>query len=314
MTWTLFGRNVPGYAIPVVLASALQEARRSPGSGCRADIVANLLGDRRDVRRHASEPARSSGSLAHHLDDMTRAAEFPGLPSVGAGADPGERANTASHNLENWLLQAVDLHAALLAGPDITDEDVYTVSHNRESWLLRAIDCFRPTFEAAGAPLPEIIRVSSGLPASGHDVAGEYHHARERTGEDLHYIFLSPLMDSTIEVLDVLVHELCHAAIPTAGHGPAFARLARSLGLEGPSRDAAAGSQLIARLRGMERDLGRYPHRRFDPTANHEPLPARMVKVECPDCSYPLYTTEEWLGVGVPTCPYDGIEMWVEDQ
>lgn len=113
-------------------------------------------------------------------------------------------------------------------------------------------------------------------------------------------------------MLDVLVHELVHAADDCrSGHKGAFRRLATAIGLTGRMTATVAGPELAARLHALAEELGPYPHAALDASMRKKQS-TRMLKVVCPDCGYAVRTTNKWLEIGVPTCPC-GTEMQPEE-
>jgi hypothetical protein len=178
----------------------------------------------------------------------------------------------------------------------------------REAWLHAGIESMRPLFLNAGNPLPGAVHVSVGFPS-----VGGLARKRRRLGEcwssaaskdGNHHIFVSPLLNDAIEILDVLTHELVHSAVGTpAGHGPVFRRAALALGLQGPMRSATAGPDLRAQLAALATRLGDLPHAGLfcDPTRKKQST--RLLKVDCPDCGYVARITARWIAAGLPTCP-----------
>lgn len=190
----------------------------------------------------------------------------------------------------------------------VGSQAVYTRSYNRESWLLEAVDHFRPDFDGLDRPLPELVRVSTGFPKGRRSAIGEYCLSPGANGERFHYVFVSPVIEDSVEALAVLLHELCHAACPPGeGHGREFGRLARSLGLAGRLTATVAGPELKLRLRNLVPMLGCYPHRKLEP-GSFTGQSTRMLKLTCPCCGYLVRTTNKWLNRGLPRCPA-GTEM-----
>jgi hypothetical protein len=211
----------------------------------------------------------------------------------------------------------------------------------REEWLHLAIDALRPEFEKIDFPLPEKIHVSVGFgygaKRESATILGQCWASR--VSEDgVNHIFISPEMNDAARVLDVLIHELVHAADDCAsGHKGAFAKAAKALGLTGKMTATVATPELTEKLRELAKGLGPYAHATLypmgkpiqpktepspeDPEEDPEEPPVssgpkkqgtRMVKVmcskECECGGMILRTTEKWLEVGMPFCP-KGTEM-----
>ena len=132
---------------------------------------------------------------------------------------------------------------------------------NREAWLQEAVRRLEPIFSKAGYAIPPV-RVSCGFPASSspRTTLGQC-WPRERSGDGVNEIFISPKLDEPVQLLDTLVHELCHAVDDCfSGHGEDFKGIAQALGLEGPARMAHASEALVVRLMMIGQELGPYPH------------------------------------------------------
>jgi hypothetical protein len=188
-----------------------------------------------------------------------------------------------------------------------------TKHKNRETYLETAIVEMRPLFKQHGFPLPRKIKVTCGWPSKS---AGR--SSKRRVGECWDKsasaagnteISISPVLDNPIQVLDVLVHELVHAAVGTAcGHKGPFRTLALALGLEGRMTATTAGPELKKHLKVIAKTLGKYPHSKIDFNAR-EKQTTRLLKVTCRDnnCGMIFRTTNRWVAVAVggficPTC------------
>lgn len=153
----------------------------------------------------------------------------------------------------------------------------------REEWLEAALPLVGTLFEDVGYSLPRV-KVSCSFPGGGS--------AKRRIGEcwptsasqaGLNEVFISPYLDDPFQVIDVLVHELCHAVDDCAsGHGKAFKGIATAVGLEGKMKQASAGPELRPVLEHMLEHLGPYPHVKLVPTERHR-LSTPAVKFTCAD-------------------------------
>lgn len=179
------------------------------------------------------------------------------------------------------------------------------------------MDALRSLFNAAGISIPAKVKVSCGWPCSkalrgpvtGNRAIGQCFAASAST-EGNNEIFVSPVLDDAIAVLEVLVHELIHAVDDCKnGHRGPFARMARALGLEGKLTATHAGPKLLESLKVL--NLPPYPHASVD--VNKAGLPkqsTRLIKVVCEECGYPARLTRLWLEtVGPPICPKHGAAM-----
>lgn len=198
----------------------------------------------------------------------------------------------------------------------------------REQWFGHAVELLRPLLADQGAEIPKV-RVSTGWPKGSR--GGKSVHAigqcwcKSASADGTHEVFISPELDDPARVLDVLAHELVHAAVGIqAGHGPDFAKVAKGIGLEGRMTATVAGPDFEKFGRKACRTLGKFPHARLGsvaptsgspkakgPGAEGEPgedtprQGTRMRKVQCenPECGMVMRTTAKWIEEpGLPTC------------
>ena len=180
---------------------------------------------------------------------------------------------------------------------------------NRETWLQAAVQALEPIFSAVGYGIPPL-KVSCGFAASSspRTTLGQC-WPRQRSGEMVNEIFISPKIEDPLEVLDTLVHEICHAIDDCqSGHGADFQGIAHVVGLEGPARMAMAGPSLKIRLVTLSDKLGPYPHRalNFPPP---RPSNSSRSKAKCPECGYEVTLLKRWVDYGPPICPKDKVRM-----
>lgn len=173
---------------------------------------------------------------------------------------------------------------------------------NREAWLTEAVKALRPILAAAGTEIPDQVHVSVGFPKGNvRKIIGQCWHV-EAVADGNPAVFISPVLHETTRVLDVLLHELIHAA-GHHGHKGKFQRAAKACGLVAPWTATTASDELLGRLHGIAADLGPYPHEQITLDANLVTKQGtRMLKVECPGCGYVVRTTQKWLDLGTPTC------------
>lgn len=183
---------------------------------------------------------------------------------------------------------------------------------NREAWLECVAQAIRPRFDAVGAPLPSNIRIAIGFPSTGRrgQRIGECWDSTA-SADGTFEILIRPDIDEPLDVGAVLLHELIHAAVGIRnGHGPAFRRVALALGLAGPMRSTALGTDGRAWLEPIVSAAGPLPHARLAPgglTTRPKPQPTRMIKCVCDTCGYTARTTRLWLDrSGAPHCPAHG--------
>lgn len=176
----------------------------------------------------------------------------------------------------------------------------------REEWLTDAIAALRPMFAEIDKTLPAV-RVSVGWPGGRgkkNTVIGQC-WPTGLAKDGVAQVFISPVLDDAVRVLDVLLHELVHVVDNCEnGHKAPFARMAKALGLTGKMTATVASDELAEQLTAIADDLGVYPHAAL---SGSSPLVkkqgTRMLKVECPEDGYVVRTTAKWIEVGLPVCP-----------
>ena len=195
---------------------------------------------------------------------------------------------------------------------------------NRETWLRQAVEIMRPyVAERTGHHIPDGLWVSVGFPVTGSrsrnglKTIGECHYA---TADGVPAVFIHPTLDDGARVLDVLLHETVHAALPVGtGHRAPFRRAVTACGLAGKptATIVEAGSPLADEIGRWLEALGDYPHAAVS-TANRKKQTTRMLRVSC-SCrgmdareQYSVRMTRKWLDeMGAPSCPCG--EIMLED-
>ncbi|RPI40403.1 MAG: hypothetical protein EHM67_09420, partial [Hyphomicrobiaceae bacterium] len=103
----------------------------------------------------------------------------------------------------------------------------------REQWLNAFIAAARPAFVRYGKPLPENMRAAICPPHRKMKAIGLC-WSDKVVDDGGREIWVTSAETDPVRVAGILVHELCHAALPhKVKHGPEFRRLAESMGLEG---------------------------------------------------------------------------------
>ena len=181
----------------------------------------------------------------------------------------------------------------------------------REQWLALATEELRGLFKQHGAVIPERVRSSCGFPSKSALSA-----KNRRIGEcwsskasaDSHAeIFISPTISDSMRVLDILAHEMVHAAHPGDGHGKLFKRTATAIGLEGKMTATVAGDAFKAWAQPVIERLGAYPHADLIPSNAVKKQSTRLLKCYCTECGYTVRVAGKWLAeMGTPHCPEHG--------
>jgi hypothetical protein len=159
------------------------------------------------------------------------------------------------------------------------------MSETREAWLIKAIvELKAGVFKHSQVP---DVKVSVGLPKGKSTAIGQ-HWSPEASDDKRGSIFISPVLDKADHVLATLAHELVHSVVGNhAGHGPAFRKIAKAIGLTGKMRATVAGPDLILELNKITEKIGAYPHSKLN--LNNGPSKkqtTRMIKMQCPECEY----------------------------
>lgn len=178
------------------------------------------------------------------------------------------------------------------------------IEPTREEWLDQAIRALAPLVTLACGVEPKA-RVSVGFPITGGRGAkriGECWYG-EATADNVPQIFVHPSVEAGVDALEVLCHELIHAALGKGvGHKGAFRVSALKLGLTGPMTATKAGDSLRANLQSIQDQLGPYPHAKLN-TSGRPIQKTYLLKAACATCGYTIRLTERWACVGVPACP-----------
>jgi hypothetical protein len=218
---------------------------------------------------------------------------LPGAASIHATQDRP----TFPRGVNGQLIDTVRLNGVYEMAPPYTC---------REAWLAAGAAQIAPDFRAAGYRIPEKMRFSIGFPSTGRHGAtlGEWWsdtHSRDRT----HEIFIRADQDDPVEVLAVLTHEMVHAVVGEAKHGPLFRKCALAVVLKGPMRHTTASPALAARLASIAEDLGPLPHAALG-WSKRKKQTTRLLKAQC-WCEYTVRVARTWVEqVGPPHCPLHG--------
>lgn len=132
----------------------------------------------------------------------------------------------------------------------------------REQWLTAAVEKMRRLLKEHDVDMPEKWQVSCGFPKSRSKAIGQC-WSGSCTEDGTHHMFICPSLAKATRVLDVLLHEMIHAAVGTeCGHKGKFRIIAKAVGLTGKMTATVCeeGSALHDKLVGIATTLGDYPH------------------------------------------------------
>jgi SprT-like family len=182
----------------------------------------------------------------------------------------------------------------------------------REEYLTAAIGEVRPIFAAEGLTLPARIRVACGFPSTASRSGAVGQCWADTASADGHIeILISPVLDDPSRVMDVLIHELCHATPGAMNHGRAFGLAASRMGLVQAAsswKATIAGPEFQTLYGAIIQSLGPYPHASLA-AGGPKKQSTRMLKAACPRCGYTVRLTAKWAGLGLPICPVDELEF-----
>ena len=180
----------------------------------------------------------------------------------------------------------------------------------RELWLQNAVDLVSPIFKNKGYTIPKV-QVSCGFPSTGNKSkhVGQC-WGKSSTNDGTNQLFISPVLDEPVQVLDTLVHELVHAVDDCMHHhGPEFKKIATDVGLQGLMREASAGPWLQEQLTAISRQLGKYPHSKINLAHSSSKKTGPRPRAKCKKCGYEVTPLKKWLHMGPPLCPKHTTEM-----
>jgi hypothetical protein len=183
---------------------------------------------------------------------------------------------------------------------------------SRQNWLEEAIKKVTPVFEKNGYQVPEV-RISCGFPSTGKRSTriGECWPTHTCSG-GLNEIFISPLVDSPLEVVGIIFHELVHAVDDCkSGHGKRFKEIATSIGLTGKMIHAHPNEALTKVASTIVQELGPYPHKQLIVKTKAVSRRERPY-ARCEECGYQVPMLKKFLQVGPPICPVDHIQLVAE--
>ena len=172
---------------------------------------------------------------------------------------------------------------------------------NRETWLRTA---YRSLRKELISEAPEQVAIGWGFPSKS-----SMGHKKRRVGECWHagfgqkpegntMILISPTVEDSVQILDVLLHEMVHAATPGEGHRKAFSQLAKRVGLMKPWTATTPGDELKEKLTAIAKRLPPWPKGTVIPVAKQK---GRQMKAQC-RCGRILRGAKKTLDQGPIVC------------
>lgn len=234
-----------------------------------------------------------------------------------------------------------------LPEPTTVAEAVALRESVREAWLMDLNTELNGIFRQAGYPQVDETKVliSTGFPVgNARKIIGQCHHASANGG--IAHLFISPVLDDSMDVAATLIHEKAHS-LGFTGHTGDFRKCAIAVGLEGCGGKNGHGftstrltDDMKPVVESILEELGPYPHTKVNLGGPGGPKKqtTRMLKATCAGKDVPLdedddsagyehvpcelggdedaYTirmTKKWAELGMPTCPCGG-EMILEEK
>ena len=185
---------------------------------------------------------------------------------------------------------------------------------NRETWLNIGAKELKKLFKKNGYILIlKDVRITCSYPTSG---AQSGKRGKQTIGQCLYNyntnseILISPEIDDSVEVLQVLTHELIHSYLGIGfGHGREFGKVARALSLEGKLTATVAGKLFTQDAKKIIKKIGKYPHEKFSKDVGKKQKP-RLIKASCDSgfggCDSTWYASRKQWSNGLGQCDVIG--------
>lgn len=192
-----------------------------------------------------------------------------------------------------------------------------TLAQQREVWLNRATALFTSHWATLGVKVPADVQLSCGFPGGGsiRRRIGEC-WPRSRSAIKVNQVFVSPVLAEPLVALDVLGHELLHAADDCLSmHGRVFTRNSAMVGYSGGKHSAAVSVTALALKDSMLKRLGAYPHGQVLLNVKKAKTSDGLHKFTCEEHGDTLYSTAKMVDEhGVPKCRKCGEDMLLHDR
>lgn len=183
----------------------------------------------------------------------------------------------------------------------------------REEWLKRGVRTLRPLLRKAGIKMRARWQVSMSLASTRKAIGQCWYEAASKSGQTAN-ILICPTLGDPVDVLDVLLHEMIHAALPYGTHhGPKFVRACKAIGMtKNKPTSASACPELRAVLERVAAFLGPFPHDAMVVGGKAKGSKGGYWPVFCSpvDERYRVQISAKALEeFGPPTCPITGDPM-----
>ena len=226
-------------------------------------------------------------------------------PTGSATANP-TASSDANANPTGSANRGVDTSGAKSGRDARRDADSSGANSERVAWLEKAYKLLRDELLPEA---PERVTITFGFPSKGarpsrNQRIGEYAHFLENCDAGPGLLTLHPtIFREPARVLDVLLHEMIHAACPNDGHRGQFPKLAKRVGLTGRMTATVAGDELKAKLEGFLADrLPPMPNGHGDLTSDRKKQSTRLRKYVCPSCGQIVRAATDCLNAVCGDC------------
>tara|TARA_R110002012_G_scaffold98434_4_gene236031 strand:+ start:1037 stop:1675 length:639 start_codon:yes stop_codon:yes gene_type:complete len=181
---------------------------------------------------------------------------------------------------------------------------------NRETWLNIMIDKAVPMFDKAGFKISDIrgkLKVSCSMmvgqrKSSKFGAIGQ-HLPTAWNKEQNHEMLISPTLEDGVQVVGVLIHEMCHAIqshlyhdekgrLTVKAHGKEFRKIAIAVGLEGKMTATTESPELKIKIEKWISEIGKYPHSEIN-LKGRKKQGVRNLKVQCQSCEWSFRTSNK---------------------
>jgi len=204
-----------------------------------------------------------------------------------------EGANQMKHkSREDWLRAMADLiYKNILTLKVIRSLPMQMIKGNAlEGGSMTRVPLSKVQISCAYSPNMRVGQVvKSGTVDAKVRAIGQCFYARTVKDDDGNVIadfdtniFITPRENDPVVVTEILIHELMHPITKGHGHKGSFKTLGKAIGLHltpGGNGHTSANPALVKQIKGLAKKLGKYPHKKWVPSAQYKKQTTRMFKM-----------------------------------
>ena len=159
----------------------------------------------------------------------------------------------------------------------------------REQWLEQAVRAMdKAILRPAGYAMPELWKITCGFArSSGHKAIGQCWPPERASDKKTTHLMVCPTLgEDAVRVLDIVLHEMGHAAVGCEHqHKKPFRDFVKAVGLDGKvtATIATAGGELHGKLSKIAERLGAYPHPAIKPGPKKSKAGGGWIRLMSPD-------------------------------